>query len=523
MLGGIWITKEREYHNKKIFRVSVFTRYFGPFELVMNVYKNIDSYDIHKEIKFLILAGSRHYVQELVEDFGGFWEEYSLWTSKYISGETLEKYLSKETLRINEDIEKRLYHLWPFFVWNASAAYFNFWKLSNYKEILSCPTADNFIIPPHDYQTGTKIVSLSESFDFKSYTDLFRNFYTNFVEATENKYPFLKRNKIWSFIAAGVVNAEGIENAKKIIQQYLAETQQRVAFEDYWTVLHQIINFIDALNKGEFLPKQLYFAIKRYRRWNKLNDEADYQAKFDMFKELYENYEIAKIENEFPASRLTLFLETVLMVSENELREKIKELISSIKTGLILKSKEIESLTSIVSVLKLNEDEKYFIARFSFPHIHSASSAEIIGTQVDGKFSSNLVVQYSDTDGNPFFIRKPVSPKEISRLHQLFLESNLSVTFKPEHDYLVAVSDRGFIIGGLFFYLHSENIVHMEKIVVSNRFRRKGISERIMNEFFDRMKSQNIHFITTGFFRPEYFYKFGFKVGKKYSGLVKEV
>jgi len=63
----------------------------------------------------------------------------------------------------------------------------------------------------------------------------------------------------------------------------------------------------------------------------------------------------------------------------------------------------------------------------------------------------------------------------------------------------------------------------MEKIVVSNRFRRKGISERIMNEFFDRMKSQNIHFITTGFFRPEYFYKFGFKVGKKYSGLVKEV
>ena len=63
----------------------------------------------------------------------------------------------------------------------------------------------------------------------------------------------------------------------------------------------------------------------------------------------------------------------------------------------------------------------------------------------------------------------------------------------------------------------------MEKIVVSTRNRRKGIGDKLMKEFFDRMKSVGIGFITTGFFRPEYFYKFGFKVAKKYSGLVKEV
>ena len=523
MPGGIWISKEREYHNKKIFRVSIFTRYFGPFELVFNLYKNAERYDIYKEMKLLILAGSRHYIHELVEDFGGYWEEYSLWTSKYISGETLDKYLFKETLHSNQEIEKKLYHLWPFFVWNASAAYFNFWKLSNYKEILSYPTIDNFIIPPHDYQTGTKIVSLSESFDFKSYTDLFRNFYTNFVEATENKYPFLRRNKIWSFISAGLVNAEGVEKAKEIIKEYLSEAQKKIAFEDYWNVLEQIVNFIDALNKGKFLPKQLYFAIKRYRRWYKINPEADHQAKFEMFVELYENYEIAKIENEFPASRLTLFYETVMIDSSSEVREKILNLITGIKTGEIPRNQEIETLGSMVSMFKLNEEEKYYIARFSFPHIHAASSAQIIETHIDGKLSSNLVVQYTDTEGNPFFIRKPISPKEISKLHQLFLEANLSINFKPEHDYLVAVSERGFIIGGLFFFLQSDDHVHMEKIVVANRFRRKGISERIMNEFFDRMKSVNIHFITTGFFRPEYFYKFGFKIAKKYSGLVKEV
>jgi predicted N-acetyltransferase YhbS len=63
----------------------------------------------------------------------------------------------------------------------------------------------------------------------------------------------------------------------------------------------------------------------------------------------------------------------------------------------------------------------------------------------------------------------------------------------------------------------------MEKIVVSNRYRRKGISEALMKELFNRLKNEHFNFVTTGFFRPEYFYRFGFKVEKKYSGLVLEL
>ncbi|MCK7522592.1 MAG: GNAT family N-acetyltransferase [Ignavibacteriales bacterium] len=127
-----------------------------------------------------------------------------------------------------------------------------------------------------------------------------------------------------------------------------------------------------------------------------------------------------------------------------------------------------------------------------------------------------------DDDGNIYTIRNPISPKEISKLHQLYLEANLNVNFRPEHRFLVAISDRGFIIGGSFYYRSDEETVHMEKIVVSNRYRRKGISEGVMNELFSRLKSENIKYVTTGFFRPEYFYRFGFKIERKYSGLVKE-
>jgi len=158
----------------------------------------------------------------------------------------------------------------------------------------------------------------------------------------------------------------------------------------------------------------------------------------------------------------------------------------------------------------------------SYPYLKPTDSATLLKVGSE-EIASNLVVQLPDNDGNPFLIRMPTSPKEISRLHQLFIESNLTVHFRPEHQFLVALSERGFIIGGLFYKRIDDKAVYMDKIVVSNRYRRKGMSEGLMNELFNRMRSHHIKFVTTGFFRPEYFYKFGFKIERKYSGLVKNL
>ena len=87
----------------------------------------------------------------------------------------------------------------------------------------------------------------------------------------------------------------------------------------------------------------------------------------------------------------------------------------------------------------------------------------------------------------------------------------------------MAVSERGHVIGGLFYSYLDEKTVYMEKIVVSRHFRRKGISEGIMYEFFERMSGERMQRVTTGFFRPEYFYRFGFKIERKYAGLVKDL
>jgi hypothetical protein len=44
-----------------------------------------------------------------------------------------------------------------------------------------------------------------------------------------------------------------------------------------------------------------------------------------------------------------------------------------------------------------------------------------------------------------------------------------------------------------------------------------------MNELFNRLRSAGVKTVTTGFFRPHYFYTYGFQIEKRYAGLVKSL
>jgi predicted N-acetyltransferase YhbS len=121
-------------------------------------------------------------------------------------------------------------------------------------------------------------------------------------------------------------------------------------------------------------------------------------------------------------------------------------------------------------------------------------------------------------------VRHALLPKEVERLHRLFLAAKLQVRFRPEHRYLLAISDRQQIIGGIYYTVEEGGTkAHLEKIVVADAYRRKGVADGIMREFFNRLRAAGATAVTTGFFRPEYFYAHGFKIEKRYAGLVKSL
>lgn len=520
--GGIYISLFRVFPEKTIYKAVIQTRHQGSFEILLNLYNDSYRETILEEINWLILAGSRYFITELIEDFGGFWGDYNLWTARYMPGETVERYFLKELKKKDSFLDMKLLSIWPFFIWNTSAAHFNFIRLTGRRLELANPSPDNFIVPFHDYQTGTRVVSFSERKISSTLIDTFDNYYRKFILPIENKYPVLKQISCWNYIFSGLINSEGLDIGMKMLHDYREELINFGGFEYLDDVLNKLDLFVKTVNEFGFMPKPLYFAIKRFIRWSNLNHDASSTAKAETLHDLYETYHLTQLEKNYPDTRTRFFFETVFFSSSDDFKGFITELLNRQRAGVPVE--EINTMIADVKLrFELNSEEEYFLTRLLYPYLKPGDNAILMKAKAESEKGTNLVVQYEDKDGNSFVVRKPVTPKEISKLHQLFIESNLIVNFKPEHQFLVAISEREYIIGGLFYYASDKENVRMEKIVVSSKYRGKGISEFLMTDFMNRLKSENFKSVSTGFFRPEYFYHFGFKIEKKYSGLVKEL
>ena len=172
--------------------------------------------------------------------------------------------------------------------------------------------------------------------------------------------------------------------------------------------------------------------------------------------------------------------------------------------------------------LEAEPEGDYFLARIPFAYLRPEDTVDFVSSDLGGEQQSEIVVTREDADGSIFRIRHALMPTEVERLHRLFLAAKLDVRFGPEHRYLVAINDREQIIGGIY-YTVEEAGAHLEKIVVSERYRRKGVADGLMKDFFNRLRAAGVKTLTTGFFRPEYFYSYGFKIERRYAGLVKQL
>ncbi|MBZ0199715.1 MAG: GNAT family N-acetyltransferase, partial [Ignavibacteriaceae bacterium] len=517
---GVWVSKLFETPTRSVFRVSIQTRFQGAFDINLKINKCLPRDNMMEEFGWLIAAGAQIENTKIVDDFGGYWEEHEIWTEEFVSGDNIEKLILREIKKRVPEEELKAHHLWLFFVWNAASVYYSFWKMTGYNYQIENPSPAAIIVPAHDYQTGSRLISIEARIQSKELAEFIINFKNHFISYCESKFDFKQLDTIWNFVFAGIIEVEGTEHGIEILQKLKADINN---YDPDKVLQTELDIFIAHIESEGFEPQQLYFAVRRFHRWYQINYDAALGAQAEMLYELYETYHMYKLEEKQPETRTQFFLGTAFFDSDEKIRKELKEIIIKQRNNKIGKEELLRHIANIQNEFELSEKEKFFLTRLSFPHLKPTDSATLLKTISESAMAANLVVHMHDDDGNTYMIRNPISPKEISKLHQLFIETNLIVNFKPEHHFLVALSERGYIIGGLYYYISSEEMVHMEKIVVSNRYRRKGISEGLMNELFNRLRDEHIKYITTGFFRPEYFYRFNFKVERKYSGLVKEL
>ena len=524
---GIWVTCLGNNKSKSVFRLLVKTRTFGKHNLVVNINEGWEREFIDEETKWLIIMSSGMNTKPLVENFGGYWPEYNLFSEEYIQEETLKTYLDRNKKDINDKSKIDRWQMrWLHFIWSGIQAYQEFWFRTNYKLSIQPPSPNNLVIPKHDYKLGTNIISISERKNTNSITDHFLSLYTEFIIKTEQKYPGLQHMSDWEVIFTATLQALKVKEGVSILNKLKNELNQsplNKKCEIVGLTFERIDRFINDINAYGVLTKPVVFASLRYERWLDLNSEATLNAKASILTELYKDYGLDNLLDEYPETRVRFFMMTCFKDNNVQLNEEFLLIIRDLRTQKLNPWDIQERISKIQERLSLNKDEKFFLARMLFPHIDSADYVELITTSKGDRSLLNLVYQVECEDEKLYQLRPAFFPKEITSFHSLLTKSLLTVTFTSDHEFLFAFNNRNRLVGGLFWKNNGEKSIYLEWVAIRKKYQKIGLSKLLMNDLFKRMEHKNIHIITVGFYAEKFFSKYGFKIDKKYGGMVRKL
>ena len=525
--NSLWVSHLGSRNNKSVFRILVRTRSLGTHNLVVNLNDGWGQNFLEEEIKWLIIMGSGFKDKPLVENFGGYWPEYQLYTEEYIHGETLTAYLDRNRDDILDESKVDRWQMrWLHFIWNGVQAYQEFWNRTEFKLSIQPPSPSNLVIPQHDYSTGTRLISISGRKPTESIAEHFLSLYTDYIIRTENKYPGLKHMSDWEVIFTATLQAVKLKRGKKILNQLKMDLNQRtlrMKFESMGCTVARIDRFLDDIEKFGVLTKPVVFASLRFERWLDLNPQATLKARASILQELYQDYDLDSLMEEYPETRVRFFMMTCFKQDNPNLLNEFQSIILSMRDGLLSPWNLQERITQIQTNIILSEEEKFYLARMLFPHVDAADYVELVTTTHGEDNRLNLVIQTEGMDGQIYQIRPPFLPKEIGQFHSLLSESSLSGTFTAQHDFLLLFNSRNRMVGGLYWKNMENNRIHLEWVAVRENYRNISLSNRLMDDFYKRMKHRGVDIITVGFYVEKFFFRQGFEINKQYGGLVKRL
>jgi hypothetical protein len=515
---GVWFSLLGKGFGKHVVRVLIQLKDGKAYNFVININDDLEAARFKMETNWLISMGASSHQQKLVEDFGAFWPEHQVYTEEYIPGETVLQYLDRKQDEISAGTYPDRWQMrWLHFIWNGAAAYLEFWKRTGSTRMIAEASPKNVIIPEFDYYVGTRLVSISGRNKVTAVKDVLLSLYENFILKTEKEFPGLKKMADWEILFTVTLEVFGTAVGSKILRS-IKKTDPNNGLTPL-----RVKQFLDEVKSTGLLRKQVVFASLRYQRWLDLNTDATHKARGIIIQDLYKDYKLQSLIERYPETRIRFFLMTAFRDSNPDLLNRLNNIMIQMRGGSISEESLETNLHLIHDEIDLTEAEKYFLTRLVFEHVDAADYAELITRDVGKKGRLDLVVLIENKDSQTFKIRPPFHPKEVARFHKLLLEAKLDVQFESRHEFLLVMDKKSHLAGGVFWKKTGPGIAHLEKIAIAPHYQNSYLSIRLAEELFNRLRLKKFEFLTVGFFQSGLFYKLGFEIDQKFSGLVKRL
>jgi len=511
---GIYINLLGSAHGKAVYRATI-QEQERSYKFAINLNESLSADQVETELFWLLACGRDARYAQLVETVGSYQKKCDLWSEEFISGLTVRQYLQRSVWAgVSEELPAPDY-IWPHFVWTGVYTYTSFWKRTRFKKMIKVPSPGKIIIPVHDYYTGGRLISISDIQDSSNSLAFLENLEQSLVRSTEAAFPDFSLVAKTDIIYQAIREALGKKHSPGFFEEVLNDANispQRKA---------DLETFLVGAKTTGYQPQSVYFAIRRYHRWISLNGEATLDAKAHFLTGLYRDYHIANTESEYPDVRVQLFTQTVFSNSNPEIVEYLAGLAVNLRQD-VLDARSLQTeISQYITQWEPDDFHAFFLKRLAFPELPPSEDIDLIATRSTALDDVEVMISRHDKKGGAYRIRKALHPKEIIQLERLFRKAELEVQFTQDHSYLVALNGKEQVIGGLFYVDQGRESVYMDKVVVADAYRGTGISQGILDEFFNRMRNASYQTVITGFLHPGYFYKFGFKIEKDQGGLVK--
>jgi long-chain acyl-CoA synthetase len=505
--GGAQVSLLGRQHGKSVYRLSIHTRAREVFDVAINVADDMNFAELRQEVSWLLAAGA---TPPLVEQFGGYFAEWGIFTEEFIPGDTVEKQVAR---LVRQGETKRLVSLWPFLVWTALEGHVRFWDRTGRRLAIREPSPAAFIVPSHDYQTGARLVSISDRSACPTLDALLDRFLETFVSRIQASRSELRGQIDDAILLSAVVEALGPERGVTALKEAAQDSPRAIAIE----------TFLERVRAEGFTPQRVHFAARRYARWLEVNPEATVEAQGKMLGELWGTYRLSDLEAAWPDTRIRFFRRTVFANARPDLGDALDRLMARARAlpagGLDLE----EQVAGVRTAVSPTAEEDYFLARMTYRYLAPTDEVALISMPSGGHYVTEVVVALADEEGNRFAVRGPVSPREVARLLHMFHDSNLHVTFTTEHEFLLCLDAKETPIGGLFYRQAGPDRTQLEKLVIARKHRGKGVADGLMREFFRRLRARGVRRVETGYFQPEYLRRYGFRTDPTSGGLVRDV
>ena len=103
----------------------------------------------------------------------------------------------------------------------------------------------------------------------------------------------------------------------------------------------------------------LIFASLRYERWLDLNTHATLTARASILQELYNDYALDSLLDEYPETRVRFFMMTCFKNDNPALLKEFQKIIHELRQKELSPWNLQERITSIQSTITLNDEEKF--------------------------------------------------------------------------------------------------------------------------------------------------------------------